>query len=528
VDAAGDAIITGQAGTNSMLPPFPPAPAPIVSGSESFVLKLDPAGAKILGAISGIGGMIAADAQGNIYVTGLQYGDPVTPLAVTPNAFADRPKNVCSSLGTFFACGYPYVAKLNPDLNKVLYATYVSGKYGGQLTGISVDAQGDAFVAGTTSSPDYPTTANAYEPQYIASATPMSCFFFINCVSLPPATGYITEVNPTGTALIYSTYFGGTQTDTINFFASTPVGLYLGGNAGSANLPGLAGYPQQCLPQGYATRLSADAMEIGPARTVPGKVLAYDSTGGRLITTTGTNVIAVDPNTAQTPIACILDSADSKPLTAIAPGQLVSLFGEFSVGSPVTAPSDQLPTSLGGVTISVNGIPSPLLYAGGEQINFQAPTTITAGADANIAISLAQSNLSDSRTLPAVATNPAAFLNMDTPSAALANCTNRDSASVNGSLPLTLNSDGAINTCLNRAAAGSTVSLFLNGLGVMPAPVVTATGPLTVASVSALPGGRVWQVTLQIPMGRPAGGVQVSLAAGGVAVRDTGLVVWVK
>jgi Transcriptional regulator PadR-like family len=42
VDSAGDAIVTGQAGTNAMSPPFPPPPAPIVSSSESFVLKLDP------------------------------------------------------------------------------------------------------------------------------------------------------------------------------------------------------------------------------------------------------------------------------------------------------------------------------------------------------------------------------------------------------------------------------------------------------------------------------------------------------
>jgi uncharacterized protein (TIGR03437 family) len=530
VDAAGDVIITGQAGTNLSLPQFPPAPAPVVSSSESFVMKLDPTGAKILGAIGGIGGMIAADAQGNIYVTGLQYGDPVAPLAITPNAFQDKPKNVCGSLGAFFTCGYPYVAKLNPDLNKVLYATYVSGKYGGMPTGISVDPQGDAIVAGTTHSPDYPTTANAYEPQYIANAPPVNCFFIIHCVNLPPASGYLTVVNPAGTGLVYSTYFSGTQTDTIDFFASTPSGLYVGGNAGSANLPGFAGYPQQCLPQGYATLLSADGTEIGSARIVPGKVLAYDASGGRLIATTGTNVIAVDPNAAQTPIACILDSADFKPVTAIAPGQLLSLFGEFSVGSPVTAPADQLPTSLGGVSIAVNGIPSPLLYVGGEQINFQAPAVMVTGADAKITVALALSNLSDSRTVPAAATSPAAFLNMETPSAELTTCTNHDSASLSGSLPLAFNADGSVNTCLNRAAAGSTVSLMLNGLGATPAPVVTAKLPLRVSAVTALPGeiGGVWLVTLQIPAGQAAGGVQVSLTAEGVQVRDTGLVVWVK
>jgi uncharacterized protein (TIGR03437 family) len=104
-----------------------------------------------------------------------------------------------------------------------------------------------------------------------------------------------------------------------------------------------------------------------------------------------------------------------------------------------------------------------------------------------------------------------------------------DSASVNGLLPLAFNPDGSLNTCLNRAATGSAVSLFLNGLGAASVPVVTAT-PLTVASVSALPGAipSVWQVSLQIPAGQAAGGVQVSLSAGGVPVRDASLIVWVK
>jgi hypothetical protein len=73
---------------------------------------------------------------------------------------------------SFFAYGYQYVAKLNAGLNQVLYATYVSGKYGATRAAISVDALGDAFVAGTTNSPDYPTTVNACEPQYISSAAP--------------------------------------------------------------------------------------------------------------------------------------------------------------------------------------------------------------------------------------------------------------------------------------------------------------------------------------------------------------------
>jgi len=416
VDSAGDVIITGQAGTNSGIGVFPPAPAPSVSSSGSFVLKLDPTGAKILGGISGIGGMIAMDSQGNIYVTGLQYGTPQNPLVVTSNAFQSEPANVCYLLGPFFTCGYQYVAKLNPNLNQVLYATYVSGKYGATPAAISVDALGDAFVAGTTNSPDYPTTLNTYEPQYIASAAPLySCFFIINCVNLPPASGYLTTVNPAGTGLVYSSYFSGTQTDTISFAAFTPNAIYLGGSAGSADLPGF-GYPQDCLPQMYGTRLSPDATEVGPSRVTPGKLLAYDAFAGTLIATTGTNVIPVGPNATQSPIACILDSADLKPVASIAPGELLSMFGEFSSGNPTTPPTGQISTSLNGATINVNGVPSPLLYVGGEQINFQAPFEIAGQTQASVKFASALSNTSDSLTLPVVASNPAAFLNTATPS----------------------------------------------------------------------------------------------------------------
>lgn len=59
-------------------------------------------------------------------------------------------------------------------------------------------------------------------------------------------------------------------------------------------------------------------------------------------------------------------------------------------------------------------------------------------------------------------------------------------ASVNGLLPLAVNPDGSVNTCLDPASAGSIMTLFLNGLGVTSAPVVTASG-MAVVSVSALP-----------------------------------------
>ena len=551
VDSAGDVIITGGAETNSMPAQFPPAPAPVVGSSGSFVLKLDPTGAKILAGISGIGGMIAMDGQGNIYVAGAQ-NPAVVPLPSTPGAFQSQPStSACSLLGEMPACFYQYVAKLNPSLNSIVYTTYVGGEYGATPAAISVDAQGDVFIAGTTVSPDYPTTPDADEPQYIASAVPrVSCFFIINCVNAPPATGYLTELDPTGTGLVYSSYFGGTQTDTVTFAAFTPNAIYLAGSAGSADLPGFAGFPQPCLPETYATRLSADGTEIGASRTTPGNVLAYDSFAGTLIaaisSTTGSDVVAVAPTAPQTPIACILDSADLQPVTFIAPGELLSLFGDFSSGSTSIPPAGQFPASLGGVTVAVNGIPGPLLYVGAEQINFQAPFEIAGAAQAKIDFASAVSHLSDSSTLPIVASNPVAFLNEPVPPPALSPCIYTSSASLSATFPLALNRDGSLNTCLNPAPAGTVVTLFLDGLGVTsPAQVagavntspgaplnlpVVASNGLTVVSASALPYSisGVWQVNIRIPANQPSGGNQTSLSAGGVPVRDANLVVWVE
>jgi hypothetical protein len=89
------------------------------------------------------------------------------------------------------------VLKLNPSGSAVVYATYLSGPTGNAntdyLSGIAVDAAGDAFITGSTSSAGFPVTAGAFQPQYPGGTT----------------SAFVTELNPQGTALIYSTFLGG-------------------------------------------------------------------------------------------------------------------------------------------------------------------------------------------------------------------------------------------------------------------------------------------------------------------------------
>jgi uncharacterized protein (TIGR03437 family) len=448
------------------------------------------------------------------------------------------------------ACSYQYVIKLNATLSQILYSTYVTGTWGATPAAISVDAQRNVLLAGTTNSPDYPTTSNAFEPIYIANAPSRPQTSLFGSVFPPPASGYITKLNATGTGLVYSTFLSGTQTDTIGFAAFTSGGIYLSGQVGSPDFPGLSGVPSQCMPQTFATRLSLDGSAITAARIVPGTMLAYAPVMGLLLAWTGADLISFDLAAPPTPMACIVDAADMRPVSSIAPGQLLSIFGARFVNGIAGQAPGSFATSLAGVTVTFNGVASPLLYVSPQQINVQAPYEIANDPQANLILTSSQMNSSDSRTLPVTARNPVAFLDTVTPLASvgwLTNCSPDGRVYGGGPLPLAFNSDGSRNTCSNPASAGSVVRIFLAGLGVtVPAPVTGSINlspgtplnlPITfgsglaamVVSAIALPGSisGVWQVDVRMPANE-AGAIPISLSVDSVPVRDTNLTIWTR
>src|SRR6266849_10424629 len=116
---------------------------------------------------------------------------------------------------------------LDPVLN---YSTYLGGSSdegggGSQSFGIAVDANGNAFVAGTTFSTDFPTTAaNAFKAGPLASN--------------PNGEVFVTEMNPTGTAEIYSTYLTGSTGDEGTALALDSSGkIYVTGQSFSSDFP---------------------------------------------------------------------------------------------------------------------------------------------------------------------------------------------------------------------------------------------------------------------------------------------------
>lgn len=450
-----------------------------------------------------------------------------------------------------FSCAYQYVTKLNVGLTEIVYATYVTGSYGATPAALTVDAQGDVLLAGTTYSPDYPTTSGAFEPAYIANAPPPPQTFFFPSNFPPPASGYFTELNPTGTGLIYSTFFSGTQSDTISFAAFTAQGAYLVGQAGSSDLPGLEGVPSPCLPETFATFLNPGASSITATHIISGasssSALAYDPATNTLLAWAGSTLISFDPAAPALPIACVLDSADLKPVSAIAPGELLSIFGAHLLDGGGTPAPGSFPVTFSGVTVTFNGIAGPLLYTSAQQVNVQAPYEIAGSSQSLVALTSSLTGISDSRTLGVVASNPTAFLDTVTSpgSVSFDKCPLNGGIYGGGPIPLAFNSDGSRNTCSNPASPGSIVTIFLGGLGVTvpspvtgsinPAPGIPLNLPITdnldigVVSAIAAPGSisGVWQVGLQV-MADDYGAAAFSLSIGSVPVRDSNLTIWIK
>jgi hypothetical protein len=234
VDTAGNAYVTGQ--TTSFDFPFVAGSLRTTfNGGAAFVYKLSPSGTTMLysAMISGVSGnAIAVDASGNAYIAGGSSGDV-------------------------------FVFKLNNTGSAILYSMTFGGSFPDSANGIAVDASGDAFVTGSTSSADFPTTPGAFQTSTSSAST---CF--------------VAKVNPTGTALIYSTFLGGTGAhftgETANAIAiDSSRNAYVAGSTTSSDFPVVAGSFQTDgsevgLGAGFVTKLNPSGSALIYSTFLPG------------------------------------------------------------------------------------------------------------------------------------------------------------------------------------------------------------------------------------------------------------------
>jgi hypothetical protein len=244
IDSAGDAFELGT-GAPTGIAPIPGGDPTNLGG---YLIELNPTGSKILMGFTGLGGAyLTIDGQGDVYLGGMSPQASTAP-PFTPGAFQARQPDMQCGGDAFFEipCSYEYVAKADATGTKLIYLTGLNGTYGAIPAGIAVDASGNAIVGGTTNCPDFPVSADAFETLYapvMSSPTIVSTFKGPGYIA-PPATGFIARLNATGSALIWSTFFGGSVTDSISSMNVDSAGdIILAGQAGSSDLPGLRTSP---------------------------------------------------------------------------------------------------------------------------------------------------------------------------------------------------------------------------------------------------------------------------------------------
>ncbi len=193
-DDAGNVFVAGTTVSVN----FPTkTPFQTVSGGnfDVFVTKIDPTGAALVYStyLGGSGsdrvtGM-ALDGSGSIHIGGTTTS---TNFPTTASGFQRTPGG--GTCGTE-ACSDAFVAKVKPDGTGLDYSTYLGGSSADLAAGIVLDSEGNVYIAGATESINFPTAA-ALQPALAGAAD-----------------AFLTKLNPGGTVLVYSTYLGGSATD---------------------------------------------------------------------------------------------------------------------------------------------------------------------------------------------------------------------------------------------------------------------------------------------------------------------------
>ena len=187
---------------------FPVTPATNVIGTPTsypnqafFVAKFTPAGALTFATTIGadpqaqLGGFgpdfsenaIAVDSAGDVYLA----GGASLGLLLTPGAYQTTYIGPAAGCG---GCTMGFALELKPDGSALIFSTYLGGSQGDQVTGLVLDSNRNLFMTGNTYSPDFPTTPGAFATTFPGTQ--------------PSGQTFVTEMNSTGTALVYSTFLG--------------------------------------------------------------------------------------------------------------------------------------------------------------------------------------------------------------------------------------------------------------------------------------------------------------------------------
>jgi hypothetical protein len=371
VDAAGDAYVAGETFSSDF---------PITAGAyqttnhalanrstNAFITELNPTGTGLvystylggsgyatLGPASGDkGNAIAIDSAGNAYVAGATYS---TDFPVTNGAFqtTNHATHLNNNMNAF-------IAKLNPAGTELVYSTYLGGSGGTVIlsptlflttgdvaAGLAVDTSGNAYVTGSTPSPDFPVTQDASQKTNNDQT---------NCASGGCIGGYnafITELNSSGSALVHSTYLGGSGYNP----------------AGSVGL-GISGMGDQAM---------ALALDNSGNAYVTGSAISYDfpATAGAFQTTVNSR----SGNAFVTKLNMSATSTAAKPTVTVTPGSSTITTGRPLPVTVSVSGGNSSPEPTGTVTLASGTYASAAATLSGGSATIDVPAGALIGQPA--------------------------------------------------------------------------------------------------------------------------------------------------
>lgn len=453
VDSDGNAYISGGTSSRDFRVTQGAAQATYGGGAaDAFVTKLDPLGSTIVystfigGANTDVSNAIAVDAAGNAYIAGasgpkalLAKLNPAGSALLYSNSFGGTNGDVAFSLAVDNASnayltgltgsadfpvtaqafqksapgGNAFVTKFNATGLTPVYSTLIGGAKDDVAYHIAIDALGNAVITGATESTDFPVTPDAFQsgPGLVYRGGGRTA---------PGA--FLTKLNASGSALAYSTYFGGSKNE-----AATAVALDAAGNAYITGVSSSINFPRT-----MATYEPPDRAEFSTA------FLARFDLASRSSMSLGS----------------VISAATYQPGTTgvVAPGQIVTLFGNELGPAQLTTlqltADGRVDTALAGVRVFFDNTPAPLLYVSAKQLSAVVPYNVPINGRTTV-----QVDYQGQRSNPLVLWTAPAMVGVFTQ-----NSSGRGPGAI-------INQDGTINSPSNPADRGSIITLFATGEG---------------------------------------------------------------
>ena len=291
-DTSGFTYITGHT-LSINFPTTPGAFQTTIGGGEDAIVSKLNASLSSLVYSTYVGGSnddesrgIAIGSDGTAYITGRTFSQN---FPATSGSFDT----------TLSGGGDGFVFKLNNDGTQLAYSTFFGGSTSGeQGLGVAVDAAGSAYIAGQTTSSDFPTTPNAYDRTFNGGLY----------------DGYVLKLSPAGNGLSYSTYLGGAGDDCeiggnqreCTIVVNSSGEAYIAGTTTSSGFPKTSGAYDQTFNggvDGFVTKINAAGSGLVYSTFLGGSATDCDWSCTIAIDGAGNAYISGTTNSTNFPIA---------------------------------------------------------------------------------------------------------------------------------------------------------------------------------------------------------------------------------